>query len=90
VQQARHPGVPEKIRPPLIDVVGHPSLPHDLVDAHGPKPVIMEDLLDGWATETGKGEKALYDRQRTVAAFVRHLGHNDAARVAAENVVAYK
>ena len=63
-----------------------------VVDAPKPKlkPVIIEDLLDGWATETQKSGKALYDRQRTVAAFVHHLGHNDAARVTADDVVAYK
>ena len=42
------------------------------VEVPKPKPVVIEDLLDGWAIETQKSGKALYDRQRTVAAFVRH------------------
>ena len=40
--------------------------------------------------ETGKTGKALYDRERTVAAFTKHLGHGDASRVTAEDVVAFK
>ena len=47
-------------------------------------------LLDGWAAETGKKGKALYDRQRTVAGFTAFLGHDDAALVTADDVVGWK
>ena len=53
-------------------------------------PVLMTDLLQGWAAETNKTGKALYDRERTVAAFAKHLGHGDASRVTADDVVAFK
>ncbi len=55
-----------------------------------PVAVPLGALLDGWALETGKKGKALYDRQRTAVAFTAFLGHDDAARVTADDVVSYK
>lgn len=57
--------------------------------AEAPK-VPLGVLLNGWAAETGKTGKALYDRERTVAAFVAFLGHDDAAKVTADDVVRWK
>ncbi len=56
-----------------------------------PPPVVpLADLLHGWATETRKTGKALYDRQRTALSFTNFLGHTDAAKVTADDVVAWK
>ena len=56
-----------------------------------PAPAVpLSDLLQGWATETHKTGKALYDRERTALSFTTFLGHSDAAKVTADDVVAWK
>jgi integrase len=52
--------------------------------------VIFTSLLAGWAAETGTTGKALYDRERTALMLARFLGHEDAARVTAEDIVRWK
>ncbi len=52
--------------------------------------VPLADLLAGWAAETRKTGKALYDRERTALSFTTFLGHTDASRVTADDVVAWK
>jgi len=55
----------------------------------GPK-VTFTSLLDGWAAESGCKGKALYDRQRTAVNLATFLGHDDAAKVTADDIVAWK
>lgn len=46
--------------------------------------------MNAWAAESGIAGKALYDRQRTAKLLADFLGHDDAARVTAEDVVRWK
>jgi hypothetical protein len=55
-----------------------------------PTAVPMLALVSAWAAESGTTGKALYDRERTAVNFAQFLGHDDAARVTAEDVVAWK
>lgn len=52
--------------------------------------VPISSLVEGWARENGKTGKALYDRQRTAENFKAFIGHDDAARVTAEDAVRWK
>jgi hypothetical protein len=52
--------------------------------------VTIGSLIAGWAKETGKDGKALYDRERSGVAFASFIGHDDATRVTAEDVVRWK
>jgi len=68
-----------------------PALPPRAV----PEPALVagitfDALIAAWAAESGTQGKALYDRQRTAANLARHLGHDDATRVTAEDVVLWK
>jgi hypothetical protein len=47
-------------------------------------------LIAAWAVESGTQGKVLYDRERTAANLARHLGHDDASRVTADDVVFWK
>ncbi len=59
-----------------------------------PEPAIagikLDALIAAWAAESGTNGKALYDRERTAANLARHLGHDDATRVTADDVVSWK
>jgi integrase len=50
----------------------------------------IEALVAAWAAETGTSGKALYDREQTAKMFAAFLGHHDAARVTADDVVRWK
>jgi integrase len=52
--------------------------------------VSFQSLVTAWAAEAGTTGKALYDRQRTADLLSTFLGHDDAARVTAEDVVRWK
>jgi integrase len=52
--------------------------------------ITFDALITAWAAESGTQGKALYDRQRTAANLARHLGHDDATRVTADDVVSWK
>ena len=55
-----------------------------------PTAVPMAALVNAWAAESGTAGKALYDRQRTANALANFLGHDDAAKVTADDVVRWK
>jgi hypothetical protein len=55
-----------------------------------PQVLKMGALVAAWAAESGTAGKALYDRERTAANLAAFLGHDDAARVTADDVVRWK
>jgi integrase len=55
-----------------------------------PKGITIPALIAAWAAEAGTTGKALYDRERTGKLLADHLGHDDASRVTADDVVAWK
>jgi integrase len=55
-----------------------------------PKAITVEALVTAWAAETGTTGKALYDRVRTGKLLTDHVGHTDATRITADDVVAWK
>ncbi len=67
-----------------------PALP----ERKSPEPsvtgITFDALIAAWAAESGTQGKALYDRQRTAANLARNLGHDDATRVTADDVVSWK
>ncbi len=52
--------------------------------------VSFGSLVAGWAAERSTTGKALYDRERTAKALETFLGHDDATRVTADDVVRWK
>ncbi len=50
----------------------------------------FQALVVAWAAESGTAGKALYDRGRTANLLSTFLGHDDAARVTADDVVRWK
>jgi hypothetical protein len=52
--------------------------------------ITFSALVAAWAAESGTQGKALYDRERTATNLARHLGHDDATRVTADDVVSWK
>jgi hypothetical protein len=55
-----------------------------------PKAITVEALITAWAAESGTNGKALYDRIRTGKGLTDHVGHTDATRITADDVVAWK
>jgi hypothetical protein len=50
----------------------------------------VETVLTAWAAETGTTGKALCDRERTASLLTDFLGHHDANRVTADDIVRWK
>ena len=67
-----------------------PTLAPRKAPAPVPAAVPFEALVRAWAAESGTQGKALYDRERTAANLANFLGHDDAARVTADDVVRWK
>lgn len=70
----------------LFDISGRPS-----ESPLGPaNPVPLESLLDGWAAEKSPAQKTLYTWTKTVEQLQAHLGHADAARITADEMIRWK
>ncbi|WP_149574976.1 DUF6538 domain-containing protein [Xanthobacter oligotrophicus] len=52
--------------------------------------VSLSALVEAWGRERQPRAKTLYEHQRVVRAFEKHLAHDDAAAVTPEDVVAWK
>jgi integrase len=55
-----------------------------------PQAITVDDLIVAWGAETGTLGKALYDRIRTGKLLTTFVGHTDAARITADDAVAWK
>ena len=77
-----------------------PLVPHRPLEAppqtpqqaprQGPPRATVAALIIAWAAEAGTAGKALYDRERTGKMLTDFLGHDDAGRVTADDVVRWK
>ena len=54
------------------------------------KPVRFDNLVNGWASERRPTEKTLYSWRRVLGQLAAHLGHDDASRVRAEDLISWK
>ncbi len=54
------------------------------------KQVPFDDLVNGWAAERKPVKKTVYDWTRVMQQLTAFLGHDDAARVTADQLVAWK
>jgi integrase len=54
------------------------------------QPVDFERLVDGWAAERQPVAKTRYEWSRVVRQLEGYLGHNDAGRLTAENLIDWK
>ncbi|MGY4432225.1 hypothetical protein ACVWWO_004702 [Bradyrhizobium sp. F1.13.1] len=52
--------------------------------------VTFQDLLDGWAAERRPVAKTVYEWSRVIRELEKYLGHTDAHRLTAENLVDWK
>ncbi|WP_247567549.1 site-specific integrase [Bradyrhizobium sp. 151] len=52
--------------------------------------VAFQDLLDGWAAERRPVAKTVYEWSRVIRELERYVGHTDAHRLTAENLVDWK
>ncbi len=64
-----------------------PIAAHEL--SVGP-PVTFDALFDGWAAERRPAAKTAYEWRRVIHELERHVGHSDAARLTADDLVAWK
>ncbi len=62
--------------------------PHRTVS--GGKPVKFDELIAGWAAEKRPAEKTIYEWKRVLSQLASYLGHDDAARLQAEDLIAWK
>jgi integrase len=74
--------------PPLVPRKAPEAPPQTLPQA--PLKATVAALIAAWAAEAGTTGKALYDRERTGKLLTDFLGHNDAGRVSADDVVRWK
>jgi integrase len=58
--------------------------------SRSPKPVKFDELIAGWASEKRPVAKTLYEWKRVVGQLKAFLGHDDAARLRAEDLIAWK
>jgi integrase len=56
----------------------------------GGKPVKFDELIAGWAAEKRPAEKTIYEWKRVLSQLASYLGHDDAARLQAEDLIAWK
>ena len=54
------------------------------------KPLPLDELVDGWAAEKRPVAKTVYEWRRTIRQFTDFLGHDDARRVTADDVLGWK
>jgi integrase len=54
------------------------------------EPVEFETLIAGWSAERRPMPKTVYEYKRVLGALAAYLGHNDANRVSAKDLVAWK
>ena len=54
------------------------------------KPVRFDDLVKGWAAEKRPADKTIYEWKRVVRQLTAFLGHDDAGRVTAKDLIAWK
>jgi Domain of unknown function (DUF6538) len=54
------------------------------------RPVTFQELVDGWAAERRPVAKTIYEWSRVVRELEKHLGHSDAHRLTAEDLVEWK
>ncbi|HEX3405588.1 MAG TPA: hypothetical protein VHT74_35220, partial [Acetobacteraceae bacterium] len=55
-----------------------------------PQRITVPALVAAWAAETRADGKALYDRERTAKLLTDFVGHDDVARITADDVVRWK
>lgn len=53
-------------------------------------PTTFEDLFNGWAAERRPAEKTRYEWRRVIQELEGFLGHNDAGRLTADDLIAWK
>ena len=56
----------------------------------GGKPVKFDELIAGWASEKRPAEKTVYEWKRVLSQLASYLGHDDAARLQAEDLIGWK
>jgi integrase len=54
------------------------------------KGVSLEDLVVGWAAENKPAPKTLYEWRRVLGQLAKFIGHNDASRLTADDLIAWK
>jgi integrase len=54
------------------------------------KAVLFENLFDGWIAEKSPGAKTRYSWERVLKQLAIYLGHNDASRLTADDLIRWK
>lgn len=75
--------------PPGPTKVGQSGANRTIV-AGASKPLPFSELVDGWARERKPVERTVYSYQRVLNALKMFLGHDDARRLTADDLVAWK
>jgi len=76
--------------PQDIDAVIKENSPQTVSSARSPVPYTFSVLIKEWADERNATDKTRYGFEKIVNKLIRHLGHDDAARVADMDLIAWK
>jgi integrase len=75
----------------IAGAVGMPSPPGPGRVSSGSRPSNrFDELINGWASETRPVDKTVYEWRRTFRQLESFLGHDDAARLRTEDLIAWK
>jgi hypothetical protein len=77
----------------LTALSSHPAMSHgqnrsNLEGVH--KPIKFETLIEGWANERTPVKKTIYEYRRVLRDLATFLGHDDATKLTAQDLVAWK
>ena len=75
---------------PFVHAVTATPLPAPRAPTSLAKGILFEELIQGWAQETNPTEKTVYSWKLAIDEFLAHLGHADASRVTADDVLGWK
>jgi hypothetical protein len=67
---------------------GVPRMPAE--ELSSVKPIPFDDLVKGWAAEKRPAVKTIYEWERVVGQLTTFLGHDDASRLTAKDLIAWK
>jgi hypothetical protein len=74
----------------VAEALFSPAVSAALIPRPSQRPVSFEELVNGWAAERRPVAKTRYEWSRVIRELEKYLGHNDAHRLTAEDLVEWK
>lgn len=74
----------------IAETLFSPAVSSAPISRSSQRPVSFEELVNGWAAERRPVAKTRYEWSRVIRELEKYLGHNDAHRLTAEDLVEWK